>query len=441
MECLNLADIPGCDFDSLPVSTMWSNGDGPEPKMHRIHIYPARFPAFLVRRTLEWTIERTSKRPVSIMDIFCGCGTVALEASWKNIDFWGCDINPVATLIAAVKSTRYRPSLLRKFFERIMNEFNASRPPKRYAKANPRLRHWHFERPYDELAHLKNCIYLATNGDRMHMQFFLCAFSSILKSMSRWSSRSVKPQVDLDKTSENTQAAENAFARQFDFMYSAALEAESMIGASDRDGQCRSEIVTGNFLSDSISAPGTDLILTSPPYATSYEYADLHQLSTLWLGYAEDYRQLRNGVIGSVYGTCDLRNDRTPLEKLHATGRRTVEQLLGLSVRAKEKARSVCRYFLDMQTVAQKCHSILNPGGTAVFIVGNTQYGNVKVNNAQHFAESLLRSGFSSVFATKRRIGKKNCTPYRDAKGRFVRSDENRKIYNEEFVLIGRKTK
>ena len=26
-----------------------------------------------------------------------------------------------------------------------------------------------------------------------------------------------------------------------------------------------------------------DLIVTSPPYVTSYEYADLHQLSSLWL--------------------------------------------------------------------------------------------------------------------------------------------------------------
>src|SRR3546814_9151275 len=35
-----------------------------------------------------------------------------------------------------------------------------------------------------------------------------------------------------------------------------------------------------------------DLIVTIPPYDTSYEYADLHQLSSLWLGYAQHHRGL-----------------------------------------------------------------------------------------------------------------------------------------------------
>ena len=30
------------------------------------------------------------------------------------------------------------------------------------------------------------------------------------------------------------------------------------------------------------------LIVTSPPYVTSYEYADLHQLTALWLEYTKD---------------------------------------------------------------------------------------------------------------------------------------------------------
>ena len=33
-----------------------------------------------------------------------------------------------------------------------------------------------------------------------------------------------------------------------------------------------------------IESESIDLIITSPPYVTSYEYADLHQLSLLWFG-------------------------------------------------------------------------------------------------------------------------------------------------------------
>ena len=55
-------------------------------------------------------IEYVTKKGASIntiADTFCGCGTTAYEASRNGIDYWGCDINPVATLIAYVKSKRY----------------------------------------------------------------------------------------------------------------------------------------------------------------------------------------------------------------------------------------------------------------------------------------------------------------------------------------------
>ena len=42
--------------------------------------------------------------------------------------------------------------------------------------------------------------------------------------------------------------------------------------------------------------------MTSPPYVTSYDYADIHQLSALWLGYASDYRTLRKEHAGNQYG-------------------------------------------------------------------------------------------------------------------------------------------
>ena len=40
----------------------------------------------------------------TVADVFCGCGTTAVEAKKNGKDFWGCDINPVATLIAQVKN-------------------------------------------------------------------------------------------------------------------------------------------------------------------------------------------------------------------------------------------------------------------------------------------------------------------------------------------------
>ena len=73
--------------------------------MHRIHTYPAKFPYFFLEKALNYYhTVKSSKHNIRIADIFSGCGTLALEAKKGNLDFWGCDINPVATLIAKVKS-------------------------------------------------------------------------------------------------------------------------------------------------------------------------------------------------------------------------------------------------------------------------------------------------------------------------------------------------
>ncbi len=43
------------------------------------------------------------------------------------------------------------------------------------------------------------------------------------------------------------------------------------------------------------------LIVTSPPYVTSYEYADLHQLTALWFDYTKDLTDFRKRFIGTSY--------------------------------------------------------------------------------------------------------------------------------------------
>ncbi len=85
----------------------WDFGGEREPLMHRIHAYPAKFPAFITPKAVAYAQARgvTVNR---IADIFCGCGTTALEAKRLGAPFWGCDINPVATLIAQVKSRDYQ---------------------------------------------------------------------------------------------------------------------------------------------------------------------------------------------------------------------------------------------------------------------------------------------------------------------------------------------
>ena len=191
------------------------------------------------------------------------------------------------------------------------------------------------------------------------------------------------------------------------------------------------EIVTKSIFDELNTNKNLDIIVTSPPYVTSYEYADLHQLSTLWLDYATDFRDFRKGTIGSDYCSDDIE-----YSCLNSSGAEIVNKMQEVD---KAKAKSVAKYYLDMQRVAKKSYDLLNEKGYALFVIGNTEYKNVRIDNAKHLSQSLFDAGFRELQITKRKISNKILTPYRDSNGKFSSDSSGRKIYSEEFIVIGTK--
>lgn len=410
---------------TISVDPFWNLGDEPELRIHRIHAYPAKFPAFITSKALQYARRRRIK-PLLIADIFCGCGTVAFEAKRNNIPFWGCDINPIATLIAKAKSNNYQTWRLIDYLDKIEREYKDGRHDVRpYQLANDRIRYWFDRKSYNSLVRLRQSINAVVPISSKYHTFFLVAFSNILKPASRWLTKSIKPQIDPKKESINIL---EAFRRQCQF---AILSYEE----SDVAHQSTIAIKTANILSRTLKKPEVDMIITSPPYVTSYEYADLHQLSALWLDCADDYRDLRAGSIGSHHNDSDFEQD---LKRLNVSGS---EIVAAIKIIDPSKARAVARYFVDMQRVSVEAFSMLKQKGIALFVIGNTRYSGVRVDNARHLIESLINAGFSEVRIAKRKISKKILTPFRNPKGRFTADGRGRKVYNEEYIIVGNKNK
>jgi methylase of polypeptide subunit release factors len=410
------------DFDSIPIDPFWNTSSEKELKMHRIHAYPAKFPAFITTKALGYAQQHLLKVR-TMADIFCGCGTTAFEAKRNNIDYWGCDINPVATMIAQTKSRKYEDWRLKFYLNDILENFISSPIEDNYDGANERLKYWYKREEYNRLFHLKMVIEAVIPKKSAYYRFFLCAFSNILKATSVWLTKSIKPQVDPEKKPADVISA---FKEQCIFMISANQE-------NNLSGNSVTQIVNGNFLDDNLKKPMVDLIVTSPPYVTSYEYADLHQLSSLWLGFTNNYKDLREGSIGSKQHNYNFNKE---WKRLNVTGSKIVAQLL---VQQKSKARSVAKYFLDMQAAVCSSYQMLNNSGMALFVIGNTKYKGVLIDNAKHLSESLKDAGFVEVLVTKRKISKKILTPFRDSRGKFTTFSDGRKVYSEEFIIIGRK--
>ncbi|WP_143540030.1 class I SAM-dependent methyltransferase [Rhizobium sophoriradicis] len=416
----------GCDPIELygrlrlaPRVDEWSEGKSTEAKIHRIHPYPAKFPAFLVAAAFDYA--KAEGLDVSkVADVFCGCGTVGYEAAVRNFDFWGCDINPVATMIARVKGLRLDPDCFGRHVDTVIDRFpEMSITPAISEDAVRRLAPWYSENQFNDLARLANAIKLegATDDFQMALE---CAFSAIVKPTSFWKSRSTKPARDPERTPP---LVLHAFQRQCKLMSEAWSQVKTRCEGN-------SKVIQGNITVVNGPPQPVDMIVTSPPYVTSYEYADLHQLSALWLGFADDHRIMRAGIIGTGHRRTNLGRS---LRDMNRVASRVV---FSLFEKNKALAEAVATYFLDMQIVAKRCHDFMRPGGIAVFVIGNTKLHGVAIDNANHLVESLLNVEFQKIRVVKRSIMNKANTPFRSADGKLSGSPNAMHVYGDEYILM-----
>ena len=128
-----------------------------------------------------------------------------------------------------------------------------------------------------------------------------------------------------------------------------------------------------------------DLVISSSPNVTSYEYADLHQLSTIWLDFADNLADYRKDFIGSAY--------KKMVDK--DIGSIIAQKIVNNMEKKNTKmAEEIKTFFIDMQEVFDESYRILKSGGRCCYVIGNTSLKGVQVLNAEVFAESLQQSGF-----------------------------------------------
>jgi hypothetical protein len=281
------------------------------------------------------------------------------------------------------------------------------------------IQYWFNECQYNDLVKQKAAIIASTEKDESR-KLFLCVFSSILKGTSKWLTKSIRPQVDPKK---NPQNVIELFKIQIGVVIKSIDEA-----AYNNNAHITIE---HNDILKVEKRNYADMIVTSPPYVTSYEYADLHQLSALWLGYAEDYTELRADSIGSSYGieTKSKPDDLTP----------TAQKIVDYFRWEKAQTRSIARYYSDMQKFTDKAFEILKNRGMVVFVIGDTEIGGHHIENAKCLCECMIDSGFGIKEIHKRSVQNKLLPSHRDEIGRFSSDNSQRSIYSQEYIIIGRK--
>jgi len=391
---------------------------------HGYHRYPAKFIPQIVSRL----IEKYTKENDLVVDPFGGCGTTIVEAKAMGRLGLAVDINPVATLITKSKKTAIKPEELESEFLKLKNKIeNFNKNKKIELPKHERIDYWFKPEQKKKLAFLFLEISKIKNKDIQ--DFFYCAFSNILKNCSIWLQKSNKPTRDLRKNSNDPF---KTFFRQTKAMIRGNNSFYLLLQES---GFLKKSCEV--FCADARNIPtrnnSVSLIVTSPPYVTSYEYADLHQLTALWFKYTKDLSDFRKRFIGTSFHIKKEINLNSDIAK------NIIDEL---EKKHKKTSVEVATYFSEMNQVFVEMKRILKKEGKTAIVIGNTKLKGVEILNAEVFVEQLKSLGLTVEDIIKREIPSKNLPSMRDSKtGRFAKITDKNKVlaYPTEYILIFKK--
>jgi DNA modification methylase len=422
-------------FTTLKPREEWSFRDAGRSQTtaftHDYHRYPAKFIPQIVRKLIE---DYAPDNTQLVFDPFGGCGTTLVEANLLGHKSIGFDINPVAKLITQTKTTPIKPRTLTNHRNRFLKYYENA--PKVSYEHHPRIKYWFDDSTIEEL----DKIYFAIRKIKNYnvLRFFLCAFSHNLKNCSRWLMKSIKPTLDKDKEIPNPK---ETFLRHLDLMMKKNEKFYFELAESNNLGVPAKMYRRDSTKRFPIKSETIDLIITSPPYVTSYEYADLHQLTLLWFGdnpehfkkwhrFSNDFIDFRRNFIGTS-------SKKEQSGQFNSTiGEKIVSDLAKIE---RPLAVDVANYFLDMKKAFAEMYRVLKKGGKACVIIGNTSLRGVEILNAQVAAGQMQAAGFQKPVFIKREISNKMITPYRDlGSGKFTSKNNPSKTraYEYEYVVV-----
>jgi hypothetical protein len=258
---------------------------------HGFHSWPAGMPPAVAAAVLDGLADAPGQKGGVVVDPFAGGGTVGLEAVLHRRPFFGVDLNPLAARVGFVRTHRRSPGEADAFSAVLDAVVDRS---KQRVRQRVRVR---ADVPDDvaaayaphvllELAGLLEEI-SAVDVDE-HRKTLAVVFSSILTKVSqRQGDTSRSDDVDGGKRIGRFVSSE-LFQRKATELVQRQVQLFSRVGpAAPRP---RFFVEDARALPDvlrRVSDRRAALVLTSPPYAGTYDYAHHHAHRLAWLGLSE----------------------------------------------------------------------------------------------------------------------------------------------------------
>ena len=423
---------------------------------HSWHPFSAKFPPQLP----QFFIECLSDPNEVVFDPMLGSGTTLVEAARLRRRVIGCDIDPLARMIASAKLTPVDPVSVLQAGYGIVDSAKCDYWENRCRlerdlldRFDPKTRefvnYWFLPQQQLELLALLHHIETLPRGGAREFLEVVFSATIIAKSGGVSLARDLahtRPHRDVGK---EPKSAFSEFAKRLernvaglaksDLTAGKGVESHAAVNgdigltrsggaeaANPRDADHSVSIRAASASSTGLPPDSIDLIVTSPPYANNaIDYMRAHKFSLVWFGWnINDLSKLRaqylghDAISGAKYTSLPDQCERTLQMLAEADSRK------GLVLR---------RYFSEMSGVIAEMGRVLKKGRAAVVVVGTSNLRGIDVETHKGLAAIGKSVGFDLAGIGVRRLDRdRRMMPARWGSRRHSQIEER---MHEEYVI------
>lgn len=379
-------------------------------------------------------IELFTKKGDTIADLFSGSGTVAVESKLLERNFIGCEINPLSSFIANVKTYTYDYNILKKFNEQIEIYLYDSEYIKNLKKGKipfcVNLEHWFRKEVIDDLLIIRattndvvSSSKLKKSDKKIYIEFYDAIISSIIRNVSNADPRHVFPGISKRIRALEAEGKINKDAKK-SFINAIKRKSKYFIDYQNLK-ETNIKIINGDSVNDRFTKykNSVDLFVTNPPYISSVRYIETMKLEMYWLEYLKsqaEYSNLAKIMVGNdKVSKKDIDNN---LLTAYSEINEKIQQLREID---SKSAYIVAKYFNDMEKVIKNMYLMLKNNGKVVVKISESKVKKIKIDTGKFLTIIAEKNGFKlvDVFLDKINENSRSLTTARNTYSDIILND------------------
>jgi DNA modification methylase len=411
---------------------------------HLIHPYPAKLlvhiPYFFLSNSI------LSQPGDTVLDPFCGSGTVLLEARLAQRCAIGADVNPLARLISKVKTSPPDPAKLGRSINGLRKRVQQSTRMDLPDVVN--LEYWFYPHVIRKLLSILEAI--NETRDASIRSFFLVSFSSCVRKVSL-----ADPRLTVPVRLKAGQYPKGHWLREKSDQHLRKLKRVDVVGIffSIVEENCRRVKSFARTLGESptsieiaydsrnlrigngsnngstkrLPSNSVHCVITSPPYVGSQKYTRASSLSLGWLGLCRstELRSLEELSLGREhYPKASYENRlRTGISAADNALNR-VEQINPL------RSHIAANYLVEVRESFVEISRVLRPGGYFVLVTANNELCGMEFKVQEYLHTIAEEIGFRLVLKMVDEIR---------SRGLMTKRNKTASLITREWVLLFQK--